>query len=450
MQDVLTNSISVNDLIALYRGAESRAARLRLLIGAGRDLAMADRIETASSVVLRAAAEFGAYDAGCLLLLDPDCRSVRVVATLGDGFPAIGTALPVRDSIETGDPCGAALLDHVRASATPAFAAQLETGWMLPFGGGDVDAGTLVLVAHDAVPVLGAEDRDTLQLLVSMLAGVASVARHRLEQARLNRMLEQREARLAELVARLISAQEDERRRLSIELHDGIAQLTSGALQYLQACAPTRTTDDEAAILFQRSLDLLRRVTAEIRSIMANLRPAVLDDFGIATALRKELEEHVQDGVRTTFADSLRGMRLPADVETTIFRVCQEALRNAHRHARATRIDVELAIEGVRLVARIRDDGVGFDTDPGADPEADPDTCTDRGSRPDANPGSGPGSRSGTGTGARMRGERLGMLGMAERMRQIGGQFRVVSRPGGGTLVEVLVPLPVVATETPP
>lgn len=430
MQDVLTNSISVNDLIALYRGAESRAARLRLLIGAGRDLAMADRIETASSVVLRAAAEFGAYDAGCLLLLDPDRRAVRVVATLGDGFPAIGTTLPVRDCAETSDPCGAALLEHVRASAPPAFVAQLETGWTLPFGGGDVDAGALVLVAHGAVPVLAAEDRDTLQLLVSMLAGVASVARHRLEQVRLNRMLEQREARLADLVARLISAQEDERRRLAIELHDGIAQLTSGALQYLQACAPTRTTDDEGAILFRRSLDLLRCVTAEIRSIMANLRPAVLDDFGIATALRKEIEEHAQDGVRTTFADVLAGLRLPADVETAIFRVCQEALRNARRHACATRIDVELAIEDVRLVARVRDDGVGFDAEP------DPDVC------PDACPVSV--------SGARMRGEQLGMLGMAERIRQIGGQFRVISRPGQGTLVEVHVPLPVISMDTPP
>lgn len=417
MSEVLANSISVHDLILLYRKAESRAARLRLLIGAGRDLAMSDRVETAATIVLRAATEFGAYDVGCVLFADDHAQSACVAASSGHAMPEAGISLPLQSRIQGVDRGVAALVHHAQQTGNEELKALLVGMAAIPFGEGDAVSGVLVLAAYGALPESDAEDRDTLRLLASMLSGIATVARHRAEQQRLNGLLEQREARLADLVGRLISVQEDERRRLSIELHDGVAQLASSAHQCLQAYFEKRGSGDaEATALFERSLGLLRRTTAEIRGIMADLRPAVLDDFGMAMAIRKELDEFEKDGISASFHNGIAALRLRPETETAFFRVCQEALRNINRHSRATRVDVEIAIEHTTLFMRIRDDGQGFD------PRSD--------------------------AGTRQRGERLGLLGMHERMRQIGGSSRIESSAGTGTLVEASIPLSMAKMET--
>jgi signal transduction histidine kinase len=412
MPDVFQNPISAQDLIALYRRAESRAARLRLLIGAGRDLATAVGIEAASAIVLRAAAEFGAYDAGCLMFLDANGRDARVVAVLGQTFPRIGRLLPLPEGIDHDEPCAPALRHYAESEGLTDLLALLKDAWVVPFGGsGPVsERGAMVLAANGIAPETDAEDHETLRLLASILGAMAVIARQRSEQVRLNGILEQREARLAELVGKLISVQEDERRQLSIELHDGIAQLMSGAHQYFQAHAQRLGTGDaEASELFRNGLALLRQATSDIRTLLVNLRPTILDDFGIATAIRKELDQFGSDGTRVRFLNGIAGLRLPADMETAFFRVFQESLRNVRRHAQASGVLVELVIEDALVVMRVVDDGAGFDASSQGDR-----------TRP---------------------GERLGLLGIQERMRGVGGDCRIESEPGRGTRVEASIAL---------
>jgi signal transduction histidine kinase len=148
----------------------------------------------------------------------------------------------------------------------------------------------------------------------------------------------------------------------------------------------------------------------EARTVVGALRPTALDDLGLEEALRAEVDELRTEGWRVKLEADLGPARLAPEVETTLFRVAQEALRNARKHARTGRAVVRL--RRTRRVARVevRDWGRGFD--PAAAPE-----------------GGGPG-------------ERVGLSGMRERVALLGGRCEVKSRPGAGTRVMAEVPLP--------
>ena len=135
---------------------------------------------------------------------------------------------------------------------------------------------------------------------------------------------------------------------------------------------------------------------------MANLRPAVLDDFGIAMAIRKEVEEFDRECVHAGFLNGIADMRLHPDIETAFFRVFQEALRNVGRHARAGRADVSLDFTPQRMTLTIRDDGVGFDP---------------------------------AGAAALALGGHYGLLGARERAEAVGARLVVESAVGQGTKI---------------
>src|SRR5205085_6223363 len=137
----------------------------------------------------------------------------------------------------------------------------------------------------------------------------------------------------------LLVAQEEERRRVAYEVHDDLAAVAASAHQHLQAFARHhRPRSPEAREQFDRVLELAQRTVREARRVVANLRPTTLDDFGLAAALRLQVEELRDEGWQVSYQEALGPARLPSLVETALFRVAQEALTNVRKHAHTTQV----------------------------------------------------------------------------------------------------------------
>jgi signal transduction histidine kinase len=209
-----------------------------------------------------------------------------------------------------------------------------------------------------------------------------------------------------QLLKKLMSAQEDERRRIARDLHDEIGQALTSLLIGL------RTVVDAATLEAARGrAEDLRRIAVstleEVRRLARGLRPSVLDDLGLAAALERYAADYAQShGVEVKVEADPEGHRLPEEIETALYRIAQEALTNTAKHATAehVRIVVERQPGGVRLL--VVDDGRGF-----ACPEPDADG-------------------------------HLGLSGMRERAALLNGSVVVESDPGEGTRILVNIPCP--------
>jgi signal transduction histidine kinase len=240
------------------------------------------------------------------------------------------------------------------------------------------------------VPVVGAATAVGVARLLAMLR--ASLAR--------------REIELGALSSRLMSAQEEERRRLARELHDEFGQSLTAVNTYLWLI------EREAA-----ALDTVRTQTAEARRVVTQtlgamrelsqlLRPSVLDDFGLVPSLESHLDTFAKrHEIATSLSADGLPERLPPEIETALYRIAQEALTNVARHARATRVRLALAQVKDEVRLEIEDDGVGLPA--------------------------GPRRYGAAGT---------GLIGMRERARALGGGIEI--RSGRGTCIRVSVPLP--------
>jgi signal transduction histidine kinase len=218
------------------------------------------------------------------------------------------------------------------------------------------------------------------------------------------------EEQVRELLRRLVNAQEDERRRISRELHDTLGQHLSAVTLGLK----TLRARAECPPVVAEGLDRVYEAAAQLDDAMDRLayelRPAVLDDLGLADALRSHVQGWtLQTGVPVELHTRGLGGRLPADVEVTVYRVVQEALTNIHKHAQATRVGVISERRGADVRVIVEDDGCGFDA-------TDPDPLGD-------------GRR------------RLGLRGMSERAGLVGGKLQLESEPGRGTTVYLTVPI---------
>jgi signal transduction histidine kinase len=244
------------------------------------------------------------------------------------------------------------------------------------------------------------------------------------QQARLEaleqvqRELVKREALRRELLRKTVIAQEDERARIARELHDETAQfLTAFSLNLatLRSSAPLDLEIEEVVAQLQ---DLIRQMSQGIYRMVHDLRPAQLDDLGLAAALQYLVdEEQRRTGMQVHLEIGGTRQRLDPLVETVIFRVAQEALTNVARHARCEQAFVQLSFKPDIVILRVQDEGIGLK--PG-------EAATSLGS--------------------------LGLAGMRERAESIGGQFSLESQPGHGTTVMMSVPvseLGVRSTEEP-
>ena len=274
------------------------------------------------------------------------------------------------------------------------------TGVCLPFELHDRTIG--VLEAYGAESL--ADDR-----VLAILESVTNQAATALENARLYGQIGERERRLQDMLAKLLGTQEEERRRVAYEVHDGLAQVAAAAHQHLQAFA-RRNAPEKAEVRAELDLvvKLVRRTVTDARRIIANLRPTALDDFGLSAALALEVEKLQEDGYEVEYSDVLGEERLPDAAEITLYRIAQESIANLRKHSRTTRVRLSLSRFGDEARLEVRDWGQGFDP-------------------VEVSAGSGPG-------------ERVGLAGMRERASMLGGNFEVRSS-SEGTTVAVTIPI---------
>lgn len=233
-----------------------------------------------------------------------------------------------------------------------------------------------------------------------------------LENIRLWEELQAKEAVRAELVNQLISAQEAERKRIALELHDQTGQLLTSMMVGLKLLEQA-SSPDQAHSRIADLRNIASTVLEEVHSLALELRPPVLDDLGLVHAL----DRYVRDFARKhriqvdLQAEGFAERRLPTYVGTTLYRVAQEALTNVVRHSGARSVSLSFSWQLDRVTGIIHDDGRGFDLH----------------------------------TVQREKTDRLGLFSMQERAKLAGGKVEIRSRPGNGTTILVQVP----ATEIP-
>jgi two-component system sensor histidine kinase UhpB len=215
------------------------------------------------------------------------------------------------------------------------------------------------------------------------------------------------QVRLRQMSSQVLTAQEEERKRIARELHDDTAQALTSILVRLRLLE--RSLEDERLRGGLAELRDLTGATLEgVRRMAIDLRPPMLDDLGLEAALQSHVQDFSQRWpIRATFTSSRLG-RLPAGVELVLYRIVQEALSNVAKHANASQVLVRLSRRGRSLRLLVEDDGCGFDVE------------ATRHSRESG----------------------LGLFGMEERLALVSGTLRVESVVGGGTRVSADVLLP--------
>ena len=209
-----------------------------------------------------------------------------------------------------------------------------------------------------------------------------------------------------EAAKKILAAQEQERHRVSRELHDGISQLLSSARHRLHDVQRQAERHGDARLTKNviATRDLLERTLNEVRLISRNLRPSELDDLGLGPAIASLVEEfEARRGIRARYRAEGASPALPPQTELALYRIVQEALNNVGKHAEASLVSIELTRKNGVIRLRIRDDGRGF--------------------KPEARTGGG-----------------LGLLHMRERASMIGGTLSIVSAPRRGTEIFVEAP----------
>lgn len=231
------------------------------------------------------------------------------------------------------------------------------------------------------------------------------------ENRSLSENLRNQSKRKAELLNRLITAQEDERKNLARELHDGLGQSLAGLALRAETIERLIVTDQNKAFTqLDQIKTLIEESTNNMYDLILDLRPSSLDDLGLVPTFRSHSERVLSNsGIEIEFSADNLNDRLPPEIEITLFRIFQEALINIVRHANATKVDISLAIRNGFFEGEIADDGQGFDQG-----DIDLNENSPRG---------------------------LGLLGMQERVEQCDGQLEILSSPGLGTKIRIRIPL---------
>lgn len=348
---------TVAELRELYRAAEARAARMRLMSSSGRQLALAE-VSTAGPI-LQECAERLAYFLGSRraeLSDDPAAPGLPIPAP-GSGGRALGT---VRID-------GLATLDDIADR----------------------------------------EDREACRLHLEMMGATLDRINRERDMASLLSALQEREQRLEFVVGRLFSAQEEERRRVSHELHDGVAQTATALARMLEGTS-TASADLDAASRGKLAA-IARDLVGELRAVIRGLRPTILDDLGLVAGLRALAEALESEGYAVTIRLDSDVTVWPTNVETALYRVAQEALTNIRKHAGGPcAVTIALSAQGAagHGVLQIADDGRG--------------------------PGSAASSPDGR--------AQFGIEVMRERMASIGGALTWQAGERGGVLIRATFP----------
>lgn len=206
---------------------------------------------------------------------------------------------------------------------------------------------------------------------------------------------------------KIIEAQEEERKRLSREIHDGPAQMLANVM--LRAELVERVYEDKGIEQALEEIRDLRKMVAssltEVRRIIYDLRPMALDDLGIIPALSNYLKNFSRRmNLEIQFKHIGKDMRLPQQIEVSIFRLVQEAVQNAHKHAKPTFVQVKIEVKATKVILIVKDNGVGFDK-------------------------------------TEKKENSFGLMGMKERVHVLEGKIDIVSKLNGGTMIMIEVPI---------
>lgn len=375
-----------------------RGTRFQTLVEVSRVMGSSLRLDRVLELVIEQGMRALEAEAGTLWLLDRDAGRIVPVAALGPKGEAIkqlwlhpgegiaGTTLVRKESFLVGD---------VRKA--PQWAARFdcsigfETRSVLcvPLVYRDAAIGALQFVNKTGGRSFGRADL----ALARALAGQAAVAI----------------ANSRAFEDQVIKALEEERRRIARDIHDGPAQLLAGLVLRVEICQRLLHMDsDRAGTELEDLKERLRESLGEVRGIIFDLRPLALDELGLAGALRAYLNGlDGRAGLAVMLSVEGEERRLPPALEVTIYRVVQEAVNNARKHAHASRVTVRLAFRAERVEAVVEDDGVGFDVE----------VATRRG------------------------GDHFGLAGMRERVELMDGTLQIASQPGRGTRLSFCFPL---------
>ena len=333
-----------------------------------------------------------------LVVLPAEGDRLRVVAADGEDDELVRGLLGNefrRDASKVGRVLGRqqssridSLLDDLDVDQTETRALGARTGLYAPLVARGRGLG--VIAVHDKLTTNGRFTDGDLRL-AEIFAGRAAVALALSEQI------------ARDTVRRVVGAQEEERRRLALELHDETGQALTSILLGLKAIGGAKNKEDaERAEADVRALVV--QALQDVRALAVELRPSALDDFGLAAALERLAHTFAErSGIETTVETHLEA-RLPPEIETTLYRVVQEALSNVVKHAAAEHVSIVVTQHGGAVAATVDDDGQGF--------------------------------AEGT-----VRADALGLTGMRERLALVGGTLELESAPGSGTTVAAQVPL---------
>ena len=388
------------DVTGAGRRSLSDVRLLRLLIESARDYAIfaMDRERRVNYWNSGAERLFGFTDREIL------GESADVIFTPEDranGVPEGETATALREGRASDERW------HLRRDGTRFFA----SGVLSPLHGGDSSQIGFVKIARDLTERKLAEDKlraahEMLESRVRERTAELNAAIQALREEAHQRA-EAEESRQA-LLHRLAAAQEQERLRLSRELHDEVGQHIAALMLGLNSLEPHLRSTPGQPVLGQLQ-SLTETLSREVHALAVQLRPAALDDLGLVRAITsyaKTWSERSHIGVEL-HTGNLDERRLPPEVEVTLYRIVQEALTNVVKHAKASRVSILLNRQEGAVTAIVEDDGRGFDPD---DPKSVP-------------------------------GGRLGLLGMRERAAQLNGSVTIESVVGQGTTVLVRIPV---------
>jgi signal transduction histidine kinase len=226
-----------------------------------------------------------------------------------------------------------------------------------------------------------------------------------IERAQMTEELRAREARIAELSAHLLAAQEDERKRISRELHDETGQSLMVIRLYL-GMLEAQLTGRTAKAKIRETVSVVDRTIEGIRRIIARLSPLMLQELGLVAAIRKEAKDLSKNtGVKVRVAINEDVGRLAPDIEAAIYRIVQESLHNVAKHAQAKTVSVQMSRNENSVYLTVEDDGVGMPAKVNSP-----------------------------------RRNSFGLAGIKERIASLDGEVHVHSEKGKGTRLEIMVP----------
>jgi len=257
---------------------------------------------------------------------------------------------------------------------------------------------------HSDIPY-SSEDIDLLTTMTSEAAMV-------IENAMILDNLKEQQHRVEKLLAQTVQAQEEERKRISVELHDSVAQWLVGVSYQLQVCRALLSetgNNSEAQSELAEIEATLDKSVKEMRRVMAGLHPPALDELGLVHALRQALEGLKPDGIAYHLETAGELVRLPGSTEVAIYRVVQEALTNVRKHSEASVVILRIQFEPENISVEVSDNGKGFNLSKTM--------------------------RSAISVG------HMGLLGMSERVAMLGGDLRTKTRPGAGTSISLTIPI---------